>query len=133
MTASAIYADFVGRLRADGVTPRYLVHVTGHGWRKLMRLDRELGYVIDAPGDLPPLFRFLMDAGPVETAEAFATFNMGVGFAAYVRPADAAATVAAAEACGHRAWLAGRVTDGPKRVEVPTLGLRYDAATLSVR
>ena len=136
LAPSRIYADFVRELTARDLTARYLVHVTGHGWRKLMRLEADLGYVINTPhhpGTVPPLFEFLMAAGPIERAEAYATFNMGVGFAAYVRPSDAEATVAAAAACGHDAWLAGEVVAGPKRIEVPSLRLRFGAGSLNVR
>ena len=136
---SAIYAAFVDGCRHAGVTLRYAVHVTGHGWRKLMRLDRPLVYRIDRPtadgGDVPAVFRFLMDRGPVSADEAYATFNMGVGFAVYVRPGDAERCLAVAERAGHAAWVAGEVIDGGgrKAVEVPPLGLRYGASSLAVR
>ncbi|MEM8875207.1 MAG: AIR synthase related protein [Planctomycetota bacterium] len=133
LAPSAIYADFVGKLREADVTPKYLVHVTGHGWRKLMRLDAPFTYRIDTPGEPGALFEFLMDNGPISAEEAWATFNMGVGFAAYVRPDEVEQTVAAAEACGHRAWDAGEVCDGEKAVEVPSLGLRYAAESLNLR
>jgi phosphoribosylformylglycinamidine cyclo-ligase len=135
LAASAIYADFVVRCQDAGVKLNYVAHVTGHGWRKLMRLDEPFVYEITAPGELPPLFRFLMEAGPIDLREAYATFNMGVGFAAYVAPAAVEATLAAARAAGHRAWLAGRVRreGGRKAVTVPSLGLAYEADTLQVR
>ncbi|MEM6560529.1 MAG: AIR synthase related protein [Planctomycetota bacterium] len=133
LAPSAIYADFVGKLRELGVTPRYLVHVTGHGWRKLMRLDKPLTYRIDTPGTPGSLFDFLIQHGPISPEEAYATFNMGVGFAAYVRPADVDATVEAAQACGHHAWNAGEVVEGDKAVDIPALGLHYAADSLHLR
>lgn len=129
LAPSAIYTDFVATLRERDVTPRYLVHVTGHGWRKLMRLEKALTYRIDVPGEVPALFRFLMERGPITPEEAYATFNMGVGFAAYVRPKDVEATVSAWPG----AWDAGEVVAGEKAVEVPSLGLRYAAESLKVR
>ena len=135
LAPSAIYANFVRHCQADGVRLRYLVHVTGHGWRKLMRLDRPLVYRVDAPGEPGPLFEFLMARGPIEPREAYATFNMGSAFAAYVRPADVEKTLAAAASAGHRAWHAGTIADGRgrKAVEVPPLGLTFEADTLNVR
>jgi phosphoribosylformylglycinamidine cyclo-ligase len=76
-----------------------------------------------------------MEAGPIDLREAYATFNMGVGFAAFVAPSAVQATLAAAKAAGHEAWVAGKVRkeSGRKAVTIPTLGLAYEADTLQVR
>jgi phosphoribosylformylglycinamidine cyclo-ligase len=60
---------------------------------------------------------------------------MGVGFAAYVAPELAEATVVAARCAGYDAWLAGRVCKqgGRKAVVVPALGLVFEGDTLQVR
>jgi phosphoribosylformylglycinamidine cyclo-ligase len=135
LAASAIYVDFVVRCQQAGVKLNYVAHVTGHGWRKLMRLDEPFVYEITTPREIPTLFKFLMAAGPIDLREAYATFNMGVGFAAYVSPAAVDATLAAARAVGHDAWVAGRVKKegGRKAVVIPSLGLAYEADTLQVR
>jgi len=92
-------------------------------------------YEIHTPRAAPALFQFLMEAGPIELREAYATFNMGVGFAAYVAPADLGATLAAAHASGYDAWHAGTVRKegARKAVTVPALGLEFDGSTLQVR
>ncbi|MGH7995648.1 MAG: AIR synthase related protein [Opitutaceae bacterium] len=135
LAPSAIYVDFVRECQERRVKLHYAVHVTGHGWRKLMRLEEPFVYEITEVGPLPELFRFLMAAGPIERREAYATFNMGVGFAAFVAPADAAATVEAARAAGHEAWIAGHVRreGARKAVEVPSLDLVFEGHTLRVR
>ena len=38
LDASVIYVRFLSALQSAGLRPHYAVHVTGHGWRKLMRL-----------------------------------------------------------------------------------------------
>jgi phosphoribosylformylglycinamidine cyclo-ligase len=113
----------------------YLAHVTGHGWRKLMRPEDPWVYEIHTPRGIPALFQFMMKSGPVSLREAYATFNMGVGFAAYVPAAAAAAVVAAAEEAGHDAWIAGTVRrEGDRKaVVVPSLGLAFEGDTLQVR
>ena len=100
-----------------------------------MRLDEPFVYEITSPREEPPLFRFLEEAGPITRREMYATFNQGVGFAAYVAPESAAAVVAAAVAAGYDAWVAGRVRkDGARKaVVIPSLGLEYAADTLQVR
>jgi len=135
LAPSVIYVDFVRRCQAAGIKLNYVAHVTGHGWRKLMRLDEPFVYEITTPREAPALFRFLMQAGPIDLREAYATFNMGIGFAAYVNPASVDAVLAAAKAGGYDAWLAGRVKkDGQRKaVVIPSLGLEYSGDTLQVR
>ncbi len=135
LAASAIYVDFVSQCQQGGVKLNYVAHVTGHGWRKLMRLDEPFVYEITTPREIPALFKFLMKAGPIDAREAYATFNMGVGFAAYVSPSAVDATLTAARVTGHEAWVAGHVkkAGGRKAVVMPSLGLAYEAGTLQVR
>jgi len=135
LAPSVIYVAFVRECQRRGLDLRYVAHVTGHGWRKLMRLEEPFVYEITDPRPVPALFRFLMEAGPITPREAYATFNMGVGFAAYVAPADAEAAVAAARDTGYDAWIAGRVKkDGARKaVVIPSLGLEYAGDTLQVR
>jgi phosphoribosylformylglycinamidine cyclo-ligase len=135
LAPSVIYVAFVRECQRRKLKLNYVAHVTGHGWRKLMRLEEPFVYEITAPRPAPALFQFMMEAGPIERREAYATFNMGVGFAAYVSPKDVDATLAIAKATGYDAWLAGRVAKqgARKAVVVPKLGLTFEGDTLKVR
>jgi phosphoribosylformylglycinamidine cyclo-ligase len=135
LAPSIIYAAFVRECQRKGITLGYLAHVTGHGWRKLMRLDEPFVYEITTPRNPPALFEFLIEAGPIDRREAYATFNMGVGFAAYVPPSAVEQTLAAGAATGYDAWLAGHVRkDGSRKaVVVPTLRLEFEGDTLQLR
>jgi phosphoribosylformylglycinamidine cyclo-ligase len=135
LAPSVIYVAFVRECQRRGLKLNYVSHVTGHGWRKLMRLEEPFVYEITAPRPAPALFQFMMEAGPIELREAYATFNMGVGFAVYVAPDDAAAALAVAKETGYDAWVAGRVKkEGTRKaVVVPSLDLVYEGDTLQVR
>jgi phosphoribosylformylglycinamidine cyclo-ligase len=135
LAPSTIYVAFVAECQRRGIPIHYAAHVTGHGWRKLMRLEEPFVYEITSPRPAPPIFEFLMRAGPVALREAYATFNMGIGFAAYVSQESAGQALAAAQASGYSAWIAGRVRrdGGRKAVSIPSLGLEFDAETLKVR
>jgi phosphoribosylformylglycinamidine cyclo-ligase len=132
---SMIYVHFVAACQRAGIPLRYAVHVTGHGWRKLMRLAEPFVYRVRRLRDAPPVFRLLMEAGPIDPHEAYATFNMGIGFVVYVREGDAEACLRTAEAAGYDAWRAGTVhkEGGRKAVEIEPLGLTYDEKTLRLR
>jgi phosphoribosylformylglycinamidine cyclo-ligase len=73
------------RLRPTG-----LVNITGGGLRNLLRVRPKLGFEIDAPLRTPRIFDYLQEWGGVSDREMHQTFNMGLGFAALVRPADEA-------------------------------------------
>jgi phosphoribosylformylglycinamidine cyclo-ligase len=135
LAPSVIYVAFVRECQRRGLKLNYVAHVTGHGWRKLMRLDEPFVYEITKLHPEPALFQFLQKAGPISRREAYATFNMGIGFAAYVAPELAESVVAAARATGYDAWVAGRVSKQGTRkaVVVPGLDLVFEGDTLQVR
>ena len=135
LAPSVIYVAFVRECQRRGLKLNYVAHVTGHGWRKLMRLEEPFVYEITGLRPEPALFQFLRENGPIELREAYATFNMGIGFAAYVAPELAEATVAAAQASGYDAWLAGRVRkEGDRKaVVVPALDLVFEGESLQLR
>jgi phosphoribosylformylglycinamidine cyclo-ligase len=135
LAPSVIYVDFIRECQRRDLHLNYVAHVTGHGWRKLMRLEEPFVYEITQPRPVPALFRFLMESGPVEAREAYATFNMGVGFAAFVSPEAAPAVIAAATTAGYDAWLAGTVRKygARKAVSIPSLRITYESDTLQLR
>jgi phosphoribosylformylglycinamidine cyclo-ligase len=135
LAPSVIYVAFVRECQRRGLKLNYVAHVTGHGWRKLMRLDEPFVYEITNPRTPLAVFRFLEQAGPIASREMYATFNQGVGFAAYVAPDKADGVLAAAKATGYDAWLAGRVKKegARKAVVVPSLGLTFEGETLQLR
>jgi len=128
---SVIYVPFVAACQRAGLPLHYAVHLTGHGWRKLMRLEAPFVYRIEDPGTPPPVFAAIH----LDAREMYGTFNMGVGFAVYVAPGDAGRCVALARQTGYRAWVAGTVRRESERkaVEIVPLGITYGADTLHIR
>src|SRR5262249_30182511 len=133
LAPTVLYPAIVRAIFDAGIDVHYLVNVTGHGWRKLMRARRELRYVLDTVPPVPPLFHFMTERAGIDAAEAYATFNMGAGFAVYVPAAQADRVVDAARSQALHAWIAGRVEAGPREVVIDPLGVRYGDETLSVR
>jgi phosphoribosylformylglycinamidine cyclo-ligase len=135
LDASVIYVRFLAALQSAGLRPHYAVHVTGHGWRKLMRPTDPFVYRITQTREPLPIFRFIQQRGPVTESEMYATFNMGIGFAVYVDPAEAAKFLEVAKTTGYDAWLAGNVhkEGGRKAVVIEPLGITFEGDTLQVR
>jgi phosphoribosylformylglycinamidine cyclo-ligase len=133
LAPTVLYPAVVRAIFDAGVDVHYLVNLTGHGWRKLMRARRELRYVMHTVPPVPPLFRFMMERGGVDPAEAYGTWNMGAGFAVYVPEGEAGRVVAAAAEHGLAAWVAGRVESGTPEVSVPSCNVRFALGSLGVR
>lgn len=132
-----IYAPVVDEcLYTANIDVHYAVNITGHGWRKLMRArtSERFAYVIDTVPEPPPVFGFLQEHGLVDEREAYATFNMGAGYALIVAPADAERVVHIAAHHGIRALNAGHVerADSTKVVILPKR-LEYAAESLNIR
>jgi phosphoribosylformylglycinamidine cyclo-ligase len=97
-----------------------LFHITGDGFLNLTRLKDDIGYVIDALPEAPPIFPILQRLGKIETPEMFSVFNMGIGFCAVVAPEQADAALAIFADGGFRAHHIGRaVRDEKKTVRLP--------------
>jgi phosphoribosylformylglycinamidine cyclo-ligase len=132
---SVIYVKFVAACQRANLRLRYAAHITGHGWRKMMRLSDPFVYRMTEVRRPMPIFEFLMRVGPIDLREAYGTFNMGAGFAAYVDPADAERCVKLATDSGYDAWIAGTVLKqgDRKAVEIVPLGIVFEGDTLKVR
>jgi phosphoribosylformylglycinamidine cyclo-ligase len=128
-----IYASLVRALLETDVPVSYMANITGHGLRKLMRADRALTYRIGALPPVPEVLAFIADSLHLDARSAFGTFNMGTGFAVFVRPGAAPSVIAAAESCGFSALQGGVVEDGPRRVLLEPVKLSYSGEELQLR
>jgi phosphoribosylformylglycinamidine cyclo-ligase len=124
------YAPLVRALLAADLPITYLAHITGHGWRKIMRADRDLSYVVDTLPQVPEVLSELIGHADLPPAEAYATFNMGAGFAVFCRPGTAPAVLDAAHTAGYRAHLAGTTHPGARSVTIAPLAITYPGDTL---
>jgi phosphoribosylformylglycinamidine cyclo-ligase len=128
-----LYSPVTQALHAAGVALRYAVNVTGHGWRKLLRHPDAWTYRIHTVPPVPEVLDFIRRQARMSDTDAYATFNMGAGFALYVAAQDAVRTVEVARAQGVQAWVAGCVESGPKQLIVEPLGLDFAGDALHVR
>ncbi len=135
LDASVIYVSFIAACQAADLPLHYVTHMTGHGWRKLMRLDEPFVYRVLYVPEPPPVFDAIIQSAGLDENEAYATFNMGVGYAAYVAAADATRCLEIAKAAGFKAWIGGEVRkdNGRKAVEIEQLGITYSGETLRIR
>ncbi|WP_078084130.1 phosphoribosylformylglycinamidine cyclo-ligase [Microbulbifer mangrovi] len=111
MAPTRIYVKSLLSLMKE-VQVNALSHITGGGL--LENLPRVLPdnarAVIDTKSwDLPPVFRWLQEAGNIEGREMYRTFNCGVGMVTCVPAAEADKAVAKLKELGEDAFIVGSI------------------------
>lgn len=127
------YAPLIEDLQIAGVPLHYAAHITGHGWRKIMRASRELSYVLREIPAVPPVLGFLQKHAELSTQEAYGTLNMGAGFALYLPASAVSQALDVGRAAGFELLHAGEVVAGPQRVVIEALGITFEGDSLQVR
>lgn len=133
LTPSYIYADVVQKLFEAHVPMHYLVHITGHGWRKLMRAKKKFTYRMTMVPPVPEELTFLAKEGPISVTEMYGTFNMGAGFACFVSEKDVKRAVKIVQKENIPCFPAGRVEKGPRQVIIEPLGITFTDASLKLK
>jgi phosphoribosylformylglycinamidine cyclo-ligase len=120
---TAIYVRGVLELLRSEIPVHGLAHITGEGVLNLLRLNGRVGFEIDSPLPVPPVFELIQARGGVSQADMWRTFNMGCGFCCVVPGDRADDALALLERCHPGAARIGRVTGDAGRVALPALGL----------
>lgn len=129
-----IYVGVIEECLNRGVDVHYAVNITGHGWRKLMRVPGAFAYVVEEMPASQPVFEFMQSTGGVDDREAYGNLNMGAGFAVYVPEGDVATVLDIAKGLPFAAFRAGHIEkSATKRVVIVPKSLEYSGDTLAVR
>ncbi len=78
-----VYVPHFKALIENGIDVHGIAHITGSGFRKILRLHSADFRIQDLP-NIPPIFRLIQEAGKIEWTEMFSTFNMGIGLVVIV-------------------------------------------------
>ena len=121
---TVIYVRAVRELLESDVEVRGLAHITGEGFLNLLRLEAQVGYMIDRPLPVPDIFTEIAERGSVAAAEMYAVFNMGCGYCCVVPPEQADEAVFLLSRRHPGTAVIGRATTAAGVVELPGAGLR---------
>jgi phosphoribosylformylglycinamidine cyclo-ligase len=118
LTPTRIYVKPLLALLAE-VEVHAMAHITGGGLPE--NLPRVLPEGLMATLDLrswrrPAIFDWLQAEGRIPDAELYRTFNCGLGMAVVVPPDAVRRSLELLSAAGERAWVAGRIEAGERRV-----------------
>jgi len=116
LTPTHIYAKLIQDLFDQDVDIHYMVNITGHGWRKLMRANRDFTYAIDKIPDPQPVFKFIQEHSRNDDREMYGNFNMGAGFAIFVPQTHVDNAQKIGREHSFNILNAGVVEEGPRQI-----------------
>ena len=93
-------------LEKHGGSVHGMVHNTGGGNTKCLRLGKDIGYVKEMPPH-DPIFELIKQESGVEWQEMYQDFNMGIGFEFIVDPDSAEDVLSVVEGFGVEAFVVG--------------------------
>lgn len=128
-----LYPKLIMDLLDSGIEIHYISNITGHGWRKIMRLKKPFTYRITAVPPVPEELKFIVDRGNIDLKEAYGNFNMGAGFAVYVPKKEVLKVIKIASKHNIKAYKAGFVEQGKKQVIIEPLNITYNEKDLRLR
>jgi len=124
LTPTQIYVKEIIEI-IKNVKVKGLAHITGGGLKNLLRLNKNVKFVINNPLEIDPIFRFIQRYGNVTDEEMFKTFNMGMGFAIIIKEIDSNKTIQILNKfpnIEHK--IVGEIQKG-NAVNLPRLDLKY--------
>lgn len=128
-----IYAKLVESLFNAVIEIHYMVNITGHGFRKIMRATQEFTYTLDNLPTPQPVFEFIQRESGNHDSEMYGNFNMGAGFAIILPEEYIEKAQTIAKENGFESWNAGIVENGPKQVIIKPKNITFSSDTLDLR
>lgn len=133
LAPTIIYTNLVQDLLENNINIHYMVNVTGHGWRKLMRHKKELTYKIFDLPPVPSVLQFIIDQGKITDEEAYGNLNMGTGFSVFVPEKNVDQVLKLAAKNQIKAYPYGIVEKGEKKVVIEPKKISFGKDSLQVR
>ena len=124
LTPTKIYVKEILTL-CNEINVHGLAHITGGGLKNLLRLKKQVRFVITKPFHPNDIFKFLQELGGIELNEMYQTFNMGLGFAIIVDESDKEKTLKILKKNSKsNVQIIGHIEKG-EGVIVPSLDISY--------
>ena len=130
---TVIYTPLIDQLLDSKIEIHYASHITGHGWRKIMRAKKDFTYVIDKIPKPQPIFRKIQQKTGMNDTEMYGDYNMGVGFALFIPVESVSLTLKIANKLRINALDAGYIQKGPRRVLIEPLDIDFKGSSLQIR
>jgi phosphoribosylformylglycinamidine cyclo-ligase len=128
-----IYSPLIQKLLSKNVELHFGSHITGHGWRKIMRPKKRFSYIIEQVPTPQPIFKKIQDKTGMTDYEMYSDYNMGIGFALYVPEKSVKRVLEIAKDFKIKAFDAGYIKTGPRKVAIQPLKIVLKGKSLIIR
>lgn len=132
ITPSFIYSGLIEEL-VQKTQIHYAVHITGHGWRKIMRANKNFTYIIDNIPTPQPVFDLIKTYSNSSDYNMYDSYNMGAGFALFAPENSLPKIFKITKKWKIKALDAGFIKTGPKKIIINPLSLEFKSKSLSIR
>lgn len=133
LSPTHLYVELVKRLQKKQTKISYMVNITGHGWRKLMRGPKDFTYRMNYTPEVPEEFEVIAKESKSTPEDMYGNYNMGAGFAIFVPQSEVDTVLTVCKELDFAAWDAGVVEEGKKQVVIEPLDLTFAGDSLGVR
>jgi phosphoribosylformylglycinamidine cyclo-ligase len=116
LAPTEIYVKPIVALLRSEVEVRGLAHITSGGLGNLLRLAADVGYRIDNPLPVPPVFSLIQERSGTSDKEMHDVFNMGCGFCCIVAAEDETAALDLLRPHYPGAKRIGSAVEGPREI-----------------
>ncbi len=130
---TVIYSKLINTLQDQKVEVHFASHITGHGWRKIMRSQRNFTYTLEKIPKVPKIFKQIQKEANMSTSEMYGDYNMGAGFALFVPSKSVDKVLTAVYSLSMKALNAGFIKKGPRQVIIEPLNIRFRGEALQIR
>lgn len=128
-----LYGPFIIELLDQNIDIHYASHITGHGWRKIMRSKSPFTYIIDQIPKPQLIFKKIQQETGMSNAEMYGDYNMGAGFILFVPKKSVNKIIKIAKLMGIKALDAGYILRGPRKVSIEPLNIEFEGNSLQIR
>ncbi len=130
---TTIYSPLIQELLKQKVELHYGSHITGHGWRKIMRPQQNFSYIIEKIPTPQIIFTRIQQKTGMSDYQMYSDYNMGVGFALFAPEKSVGEVLKLAKKHKIPALDAGFVKTGEREVMIKPLGIELSGKTLKIR
>lgn len=108
LSPTRIFTPIVNKILSENGEPVHaMVHNTGGGVTKCLRLGHGIHYIKDSLPEPSPIFRLIQRESKTDWQEMYEDFNMGVGFELIVKPESVDEIINIAEGFNVKAMVIG--------------------------
>lgn len=133
LNRSNIYAKLIKDLLDQNINLHYASHITGHGFRKIMRGRPEFTYIIERIFEPFPVFDFIQTYANLTYEEMYGTFNMGNDYALFVSPKDVKKVLSIISKNKFKGLDAGYIEKGERKVVLESKDIIFESSSLDLR